>query len=54
VVYKVIQWSSGNVGKHAIALVSERKGMQLAGLYVYSDAKAGQGAGASAGIGKQK
>ena len=51
-VYKVIQWSSGNVGKHAIASIAARKGMKLAGLYVYSDDKAGQDAGTIAGVGK--
>ena len=50
--YKVIQWSSGNVGKHAIEAVAERKNMKLAGLYVYSDEKSGQDAGTIAGIGK--
>ncbi|MDA0338880.1 MAG: dihydrodipicolinate reductase [Proteobacteria bacterium] len=50
-VYNVIQWSSGNVGKHVVQAVAERKNMKLAGLYVYSDDKAGQDAGAIAGIG---
>ena len=50
--YKVIQWSSGNVGKSAIASVAARNDMKLAGLYVYSDEKAGQDAGTIAGIGK--
>lgn len=50
-VYNVIQWSSGNVGKHAIQAVAERRNMKLAGLYVYSDKKAGQDAGTIAGIG---
>ena len=31
---KVIQWSSGNVGRHAIAAVHDRPGMKLVGLYV--------------------
>ncbi len=51
--YKVIQWSSGNVGTHAMQAVAGRKGMSLAGLYVYSDEKAGQDAGTIAGIKKQ-
>src|SRR5689334_19378897 len=50
--YKVIQWSSGNVGKHAVRAVAERTDMKLAGMYVFSDAKAGQDAGEIAGIGK--
>jgi hypothetical protein len=50
--YKIIQWSSGNVGKHAIATVAERKGLKLAGLYVYNPEKAGVDAGSIAGIKK--
>lgn len=50
--YKVIQWSSGNVGRHAMRAVAGRPDMKLAGLYVFSDAKAGQDAGEIAGIGK--
>ncbi|MEN3974946.1 dihydrodipicolinate reductase [Emcibacter sp. SYSU 3D8] len=50
--YKVIQWSSGNVGKHAARAVAERADMKLVGMYVFSDAKAGQDAGKVAGIGK--
>ena len=50
-VTKVIQWSSGNVGKHVIRAVAERPGLELAGLYVYSADKAGQDAGEVAGIG---
>lgn len=48
--YKVIQWSSGNVGKGVIRTVAERADMELAGLYVYSDNKSGQDAGEIAGI----
>jgi hypothetical protein len=50
--YRVIQWSSGNVGKHALAAVAGRKGMELVGLHVYSADKAGMDAGEIAGVGK--
>jgi hypothetical protein len=50
--YKVIQWSSGNVGKHAVRAVAERRDLKLAGMYVFSDEKAGKDAGEIAGIGK--
>lgn len=50
--YKVIQWSSGNVGKHAMRAVAERADMKLVGMYVFSDEKAGKDAGEIAGIGK--
>lgn len=48
---KVIQWSSGNVGRHAVAAVSRRPGMKLVGMYVYSPEKSGRDAGEIAGIG---
>ena len=48
--YRVIQWSSGNVGKHAIATLAARPGLELAGLYVYGEGKAGMDAGQIAGV----
>lgn len=50
--FKVIQWSSGGVGAPALAAVSQRKGMRLAGLYVYAPDKVGKDAGTIAGVGK--
>jgi hypothetical protein len=50
--YKVIQWSSGNVGKHAVRAVAERADLKLVGMYVFSADKAGRDAGEIAGIGK--
>ena len=52
VTYKVIQWASGNVGKHALRAVAERDDMKLVGMYVVSKAKAGLDAGEIASIGK--
>ncbi len=43
--YKVIQWSTGNVGKGALKAITSRKHLELAGLYVLSPEKAGQDAG---------
>ncbi|MEH6582319.1 MAG: hypothetical protein V7754_10325 [Halioglobus sp.] len=37
--YKIIQWSSGNVGKSSIATIAMRKGLKLVGLYVYNPEK---------------
>lgn len=48
---KVIQWSSGNVGRHVVTAVQQRPGMKLVGMYVYGEAKAGRDAGELAGIG---
>ena len=38
---RVIQWSTGNVGKGAIKAIAERADLVLAGLYVTSGEKAG-------------
>jgi 2,4-diaminopentanoate dehydrogenase len=50
--YKVIQWSSGNVGRHAVAAVAKRPDLNLVGMYVYAAAKVGRDAGEVAGTGK--
>ena len=47
--YSVVQWSSGNVGKHAIRMIADRQDLELAGLYVYSEDKKGKDAGLIAG-----
>jgi 4-hydroxy-tetrahydrodipicolinate reductase len=52
VTYKVIQWSTGNVGRHALRLIAEHPDLELAGLWVHSTAKAGVDAGELAGIGR--
>ncbi|MFT4047883.1 MAG: hypothetical protein QM661_14485 [Solimonas sp.] len=43
--YRVVQWATGNVGARALRAVIEHPALALAGLYVYSDAKAGRDAG---------
>lgn len=48
--HRVIQWSSGNVGKHAITSIAGREGLKLVGLYVYNDDKVGRDAGEIAGM----
>lgn len=48
--YRIYQWASGTVGKHAIAGIAERKTMELVGLYVQSLDKVGRDAGEIAGI----
>ncbi|MBT4363422.1 MAG: hypothetical protein HOD17_02950, partial [Desulfobacteraceae bacterium] len=50
--YKVVQWSTGNVGMNAVKSVVERDNMELVGLYVYSDNKAGKDAGDVIGLDK--
>ncbi|WP_034269015.1 NAD(P)H-dependent amine dehydrogenase family protein [Haloechinothrix halophila] len=49
--YRVVQWSTGNVGRHAIAGIDARDDLDLAGVWVSSDAKAGKDAGELAGLG---
>jgi hypothetical protein len=49
---KVVQWSTGNVGRHALAGIAARPELELTGVWVSSDAKAGQDAGRLAGLGR--
>ena len=48
--YKVIQWATGNVGRHALRAVAERPDMKLVGMFTYAEAKVGMDAGELAGI----
>ena len=43
--YRVVQWGTGNVGKHALRGIVTRPDYELVGLKVYSDDKAGRDAG---------
>jgi 2,4-diaminopentanoate dehydrogenase len=43
--YRVVQWATGNIGLHSLRAVIEHPELELVGLYVYSDAKAGRDAG---------
>jgi hypothetical protein len=43
--YKVIQWATGYIGKTCLRQVIEHPDLELAGLLVYSDKKAGRVAG---------
>ncbi|HYD48616.1 MAG TPA: hypothetical protein VEB21_09720 [Terriglobales bacterium] len=49
--YKVIQWATGHVGRHALRAIAEHPQLELTGLYVSSESKAGRDAGALCGIG---
>src|SRR5690606_30756712 len=48
--YKVIQWATGTVGVHAVPAIAAHPRLELAGLWVHSDAKAGRDAGEICGI----
>ena len=43
--YRVIQWATGTVGIHAVPAIIAHPELELAGLWVHSDSKAGHDAG---------
>jgi hypothetical protein len=49
--YKVIQWATGHVGMHALRGIARHPEMELVGLWVSGEAKAGKDAGELCGIG---
>jgi 4-hydroxy-tetrahydrodipicolinate reductase len=52
VTYRVVQWSTGNVGRHALAGIDARPDLELAGVWVSNPAKVGKDAGELAGLGR--
>ena len=50
---RVVQWSTGNVGRHAIAGIDARPELVLDGVWVSSAQKAGRDAGELAGLGRR-
>jgi hypothetical protein len=50
VTYRVIQWSTGNVGRHALRLVANHPDLELVGLWVHGADKAGRDAGELGGF----
>ena len=50
--YRVVQWSTGHVGKHAIAGIDARPDVELVGLWVSNPEKVGKDAGELAGLGR--
>lgn len=49
---RVVQWSTGNVGRHALAGIAAHPDLELAGVWVSSQDKAGRDAGELAGLGR--
>jgi 4-hydroxy-tetrahydrodipicolinate reductase len=47
---RVVQWATGTVGIHAVPAIVAHPELELAGLWVHSDAKAGRDAGELCGI----
>ena len=48
--YRVIQWSTGNVGTAALRCIIRHPDLELVGVWVHSDAKAGKDAGELCGL----
>ncbi len=48
--FKVIQWSTGNVGRYALRAIVGHPELELVGLFVSSEAKEGKDAGELAGV----
>ncbi len=48
--YRVVQWSTGNVGTHATRLIAGHPDLELVGLWVHSADKVGRDAGELVGI----
>ena len=48
--YTVVQWATGNIGSHALRAVIGHPKLDLVGLYVYSEDKAGRDAGELCGV----
>ncbi|MFB4309680.1 hypothetical protein [Actinomadura sp. GTD37] len=49
--HRVVQWATGNIGARALRAVIEHPRLDLAGVYVHTDAKAGLDAGELCGLG---
>lgn len=47
---RVVQWATGNIGLHSLRRVIEHPQLELVGLYVYADDKAGRDAGELCGL----
>lgn len=50
--YRVVQWSTGNVGRHALAGIAAHPELELVGVWVSNPAKVGRDAGELAGLGR--
>ena len=50
--YRVVAWSTGNVGRHAIAGIDAHPDLELVGVWVSSPDKVGRDAGELAGLGR--
>lgn len=51
--HRVVEWSTGTVGRHAIAGIDARPDLELVGVWVSSAGKDGKDAGELAGLGRE-
>ncbi len=51
--YRVVQWSTGNVGRHALAGIDAHPELELVGVFVSNPDKVGRDAGALAGLDRE-
>lgn len=51
--HRVVQWSTGNVGRHTIAGIAAHPGLDLVGVWVSNPDKIGRDAGDLAGLGRE-
>jgi hypothetical protein len=49
--YRVVQWATGNIGTRSLRAIIEHPHLELVGVFVYSDEKAGRDAGELCGTG---
>jgi hypothetical protein len=49
--WRVVQWATGNIGRKSLRAVIEHPRLDLVGLYVHSEVKAGRDAGELCGLG---
>ncbi|MGH0029228.1 MAG: diacylglycerol kinase [Myxococcota bacterium] len=49
--HRVIQWSTGNVGRYSLRAILSHPELELAGLWVHSEKKSGRDAGELCGVG---
>jgi 2,4-diaminopentanoate dehydrogenase len=50
--YRIVQWSTGNVGRHALAGIDAHPELELVGVFVSNPEKVGKDAGELAGLGR--
>jgi len=48
--YRVVQWTTGNVGKSSVTAIASNPNLELVGCYAWSDDKVGRDVGVLAGI----